>query len=47
MVLDIAGRLPARGQFVPLVIRKMSSSSRVDTQTWKFSEVRTEHGISF
>ena len=38
MVLDIAGRLPAKGQFVPLVIRG-ASSSRGETQTWRFSDV--------
>ena len=39
MVLDIAGRLPAKGQFVPLVIQA-TSSLREETQTWRFSDVR-------
>ena len=38
MVLDIAGgRLPTRGNFVPLILQK-SSSSRSETQTWRFTD---------
>ena len=38
-VLDIAGgRLPLRGNFEPLVLRK-ASTLRAQSQTWRFSEV--------
>ena len=39
MVLDIAGgKLPVKGQVVPLVIRR-ASSSRAQSQSWRLTEV--------
>ena len=39
MVLDIAGgKLPGKGQVVPLVIKR-ANSSRSLSQTWRFTEV--------
>ena len=43
MVLDLDGnKLPAKGQTVPLVVRK-HSSSRTNFQTWKFSDVSVRY----
>ena len=43
MVLDIeGGRLPSKGGFVGLVIQR-ESSSRLQSQAWRFTEVRSSH----
>ena len=41
MVLSLAGRLPPRGQFTPLMVEK-KKESREDKQTWRFTEVQTK-----
>ena len=38
MVLSLAGRLPPRGQFTPLMVEK-KRESRENKQTWRFTEV--------
>ena len=41
MVLDIeGGRLPTKGRFVSLVLQR-ESSSRLQSQAWRFTEVRS------
>ena len=38
MVLDVAGNLPRRhGEFTPLVLSRRTQSSRLASQTWRFT----------
>ena len=46
MVLDIAGQLPPRGQFVPLMVKK-KSEDREHRQTWRLTEVGGQRGVEW
>lgn len=39
MVLSLAGKLPPKGQFAPLMIERRRESKE-DKQMWNFTEVR-------